>query len=68
VEDEKSAIRTRHEDFVKFMSLISFDSNPNSRTEAGRIFAELLSKKVLSMTALTQGYYFRNIVLLKMIV
>lgn len=55
MEDEKSAIRTRHEDFVKSMSLISFDSNPNSRTEAGRIFAELLSKKVLSMTALTQG-------------
>lgn len=56
MEDDKSAIRTRHEVFVKSMSLISFDSNPNSPTEAGRMFAELLSKNVLSMAAVTQGY------------
>lgn len=53
--DESSAIRTRHEDFVRSMSLITLDSTPNSRTEAGRLFSELLSKKVISMSAITQG-------------
>lgn len=60
-EDEKSTIRTRHEDFVRCMCLITLDSKPNSRTEAGRIFAELLSKNVLSMAAITQGYYLETL-------
>lgn len=55
VEDEKSLIRERHEDFVRIMSLIALDSKPNTRTVAGKMFVELLSKKVLTMTAITKG-------------
>ncbi|CAI6369891.1 unnamed protein product [Macrosiphum euphorbiae] len=55
-EDETSVIRTRHEEFVKSMTLITLDSCPNTRTTvAGNIFAELLSKKILSMEAITRG-------------
>jgi len=39
------------------MSLITLDNSPITRTTvAGKIFAELLSKKILSMEAITQGY------------
>lgn len=55
VEDKSSTIRERHEDFVKAMLLITLDCNPNSRTEAGKMFVELLSKKVLTMAAITKG-------------
>lgn len=65
VDDEKSAIRTRHNEFVKTISLIALDSKPNSRTEVGKLFAELLSAKnsknnepVLSISAITHGYCF----------
>ncbi|XP_008179446.1 eukaryotic translation initiation factor 4 gamma 3 isoform X2 [Acyrthosiphon pisum] len=55
-EDETSVIRTRHEEFVTSMSLITLDSSPITRTTvAGKIFAELLSKKILSMDAITRG-------------
>ncbi|XP_025411781.1 eukaryotic translation initiation factor 4 gamma 3-like isoform X3 [Sipha flava] len=55
-EDQKSVILTRHDEFVKSMVLITLESNPNSRTTiAGKIFAELLSKKILSMAVITQG-------------
>ncbi|XP_060849935.1 eukaryotic translation initiation factor 4 gamma 3-like isoform X2 [Rhopalosiphum padi] len=55
-EDESSVIRTRHEEFVTSMSLITLDNSPITRTTvAGKIFAELLSKKILSMEAITQG-------------
>ncbi|XP_050056621.1 eukaryotic translation initiation factor 4 gamma 3-like isoform X2 [Aphis gossypii] len=55
-EDQSSVIRTRHEEFVKSMSLITLDNSPITRTTvAGKIFAELLSKKILSMEAITQG-------------
>jgi len=38
------------------MSLITLDSSPITRTTvAGKIFAELLSKKILSMDAITRG-------------
>lgn len=55
MEDENSSIRERHEDFVKSMLLITLDSNLNSRTEAGKMFVELLSKKVLTIAAITKG-------------
>jgi translation initiation factor 4G len=43
------------------MVLITLESNPNSRTTiAGKIFAELLSKKILSMAVITQGYIKLN--------
>jgi len=49
-------IRTRHEEFVKLMSLITLDSNPITLTTvAGNIFAELLSKQILSVEAITKG-------------
>ncbi|XP_060872395.1 eukaryotic translation initiation factor 4 gamma 3-like [Metopolophium dirhodum] len=55
-EDETSVIRTRHEEFVTSMSLITLDSSPITRTTVtGKIFAELLSKKILSMDAITRG-------------
>ncbi|XP_060846853.1 uncharacterized protein LOC132926503 isoform X2 [Rhopalosiphum padi] len=55
-EDESSVIRTRHEEFVKSMSLVTLDNNPITRTTvAGKIFAELLSKNILSIEAITQG-------------
>ncbi|KAF0749869.1 eukaryotic translation initiation factor 4 gamma 3-like isoform X3, partial [Aphis craccivora] len=55
-EDQSSEIRTRHEEFVKSMSLITLDNSPITRTTiAGNIFAELLSKNILSMEAITQG-------------
>ncbi|CAH1732031.1 unnamed protein product [Aphis gossypii] len=55
-EDQSSVIRTRHEEFVKSMSLITLDNNPITQTTvAGKIFAELLSKNILSMEAITQG-------------
>lgn len=54
VEDEKSPIRTRHDEFVKLIILITLDENPNSRTDAGKMLAELLSKSVISMFAVTQ--------------
>ncbi|XP_016657227.2 LOW QUALITY PROTEIN: uncharacterized protein LOC100573442 [Acyrthosiphon pisum] len=56
-EDETSLIRTRHEEFVKSISLITLDrSSPITLTTvAGNIFAELLSKKILSMEAITRG-------------
>ncbi|XP_025201815.1 eukaryotic translation initiation factor 4 gamma 3-like isoform X2 [Melanaphis sacchari] len=55
-EDKSSVIRTRHEEFVKSMSLITLDNSPITRTTvAGKIFAELLSKKILSMEAVTHG-------------
>ncbi|XP_016661051.1 uncharacterized protein LOC100160940 isoform X2 [Acyrthosiphon pisum] len=55
-EDETSVIRTRHEEFVTSMSLITLDNSPITRTTvAGKIFAELLSKKILSMDAITRG-------------
>jgi len=45
-----------HEEFVKSMSLITLDSNPNTRTTVvGKMFAELLSKKILSMAAINKG-------------
>eukprot|EP00102_Acyrthosiphon_pisum_P024849 XP_016662059.1 PREDICTED: eukaryotic translation initiation factor 4 gamma 3-like isoform X2 [Acyrthosiphon pisum] len=54
--DESSVIRTMHEEFVKSMSLITLDNNPVIQTTVvGKIFAELLSKKILSMVAITQG-------------
>lgn len=63
VDDEKSLIRTRHNEFVKAVSLMTLDCKPNSRTEAGKLFAELLSAKnpktnepVLSISAITHGY------------
>jgi len=56
LEDETSVIRTRHEEFVKSVSLITLDSSPIIRTVvAGKMFAELLSKKILSMEAITRG-------------
>lgn len=55
MENEKSHIRTRHDEFVKSMLLCTLDSKPNSRTEAGKILAELLTKKVISMEAITHG-------------
>lgn len=65
IDDEESSIRTRHDEFVKTLSIITLDSTPNSRTEAGKLFAELLSNKnpknnepVLSISAITLGYYF----------
>ncbi|XP_029346394.1 uncharacterized protein LOC100574055 isoform X2 [Acyrthosiphon pisum] len=54
-EDESSVIRTRHKEFVKSMSLIILDCPITRTTVAGTIFAELLSKKILSMEAITQG-------------
>ncbi|XP_060844791.1 uncharacterized protein LOC132924468 isoform X2 [Rhopalosiphum padi] len=55
-EDESSVIRTRHEEFVKSMTLITLDNNPITQTTvAGKMFAELLSKNILSMEAITQG-------------
>lgn len=66
IKDEKSVIRTRHEDFVKSMTLLTMDSKSNSRTEVGKIFAELLSKKVISMDAFTRGYYLAILNLLKL--
>ncbi|XP_029341561.1 eukaryotic translation initiation factor 4 gamma 3-like [Acyrthosiphon pisum] len=55
-EDETSVIRTRHEEFVKLMSLITLDTNPITLTTvAGNIFAELLSKQLISVEAITQG-------------
>ncbi|XP_022171727.1 eukaryotic translation initiation factor 4 gamma 3-like isoform X2 [Myzus persicae] len=55
-EDQTSVIRTRHEEFVKSTSLITLDSSPITRTTvAGKIFAELLSKKILSMEAINRG-------------
>ncbi|XP_060846639.1 uncharacterized protein LOC132926310 [Rhopalosiphum padi] len=55
-EDESSVIRTRHEEFVKSMTLITLDNNPITRTTvAGKMFAELLSRNILSMEAITQG-------------
>ncbi|XP_016662697.2 eukaryotic translation initiation factor 4 gamma isoform X2 [Acyrthosiphon pisum] len=55
-EDETSVIRTRHEEFVTSISLITLDSSPITRTTiAGKIFAKLLSKKILSMVAITRG-------------
>ncbi|XP_060873665.1 uncharacterized protein LOC132947405 isoform X2 [Metopolophium dirhodum] len=55
-EDESSVIRTRHKEFVKSMSLIILDCPITRTTVAGTIFAELLSKKILSMEAITQGF------------
>eukprot|EP00102_Acyrthosiphon_pisum_P015172 XP_008185608.2 PREDICTED: LOW QUALITY PROTEIN: uncharacterized protein LOC103310131 [Acyrthosiphon pisum] len=53
--NESSVIHTKYEEFVKSMSLITLD-NPISRaTVAGKIFAELLTKKILPMTAINQG-------------
>jgi len=41
---------------VKSLSLITLDSNPVIQTTVvGKIFAELLSKKILSMGTITQG-------------
>jgi len=38
------------------MSLITLDNNPVIQTTVvGNIFAELLSKKILSMVAITRG-------------
>jgi len=38
------------------MSLVTLDNNPITRTTvAGKIFAELLSKNILSMEAITKG-------------
>ncbi|XP_050535904.1 eukaryotic translation initiation factor 4 gamma 3-like isoform X2 [Daktulosphaira vitifoliae] len=54
-DDEKSAIRTRHEEFVKYVSLMTFEFSSKFQTEAGKMFAELLTKNVLSMTAITRG-------------
>ncbi|CAI6363771.1 unnamed protein product [Macrosiphum euphorbiae] len=55
-EDKTSIICTRHEEFVTSMSIITLDSSPITRTlVAGNIFAELLSKKILSMDAITRG-------------
>ncbi|XP_050429511.1 eukaryotic translation initiation factor 4 gamma 3-like isoform X2 [Adelges cooleyi] len=54
-EDNNSTIRTRHEEFVKYMLLTTLEMSPKCQTEAGKMFAELLSKNVLSMVALTQG-------------
>jgi len=49
-------IRTRHKEFVKSMVLITLGSSPITQTTvAGNIFAELLSKKILSMKAVTRG-------------
>ncbi|XP_060858189.1 uncharacterized protein LOC132935607 [Metopolophium dirhodum] len=56
-EDETSVIRTRHEEFVKSLALITLDNSPITQTTvAGNIFAELLSKKILSMEAVTRGF------------
>ncbi|XP_060858112.1 uncharacterized protein LOC132935536 [Metopolophium dirhodum] len=55
-EDETSVIRTNHDEFVKSMSLITLDSNPTNRTTVvGKIFAKLLSKRILSKEAITRG-------------
>ncbi|KAL5235219.1 hypothetical protein ACI65C_002629 [Semiaphis heraclei] len=55
-EDGTSIIHTRHEEFVKSMSFITLDCSPITRTTVvGKIFAELLSKKILSMEAITRG-------------
>eukprot|EP00102_Acyrthosiphon_pisum_P026294 XP_016663504.1 PREDICTED: uncharacterized protein LOC100575412 isoform X2 [Acyrthosiphon pisum] len=54
-EDDSSIIFTRYEEFVKNMSLITLDSPIAQASVAGNIFAELLSKNILSMTAITQG-------------
>ncbi|KAL5233906.1 hypothetical protein ACI65C_001347 [Semiaphis heraclei] len=55
LEDESSVICTRHEEFVKSMLLITLDCPITRTTVAGKIFAELLSKNILSMIAITQG-------------
>jgi len=44
-----------HKEFVKSMLLIILDCPITQTTVAGTIFAELLSKKILSMVAITQG-------------
>ncbi|XP_060844929.1 uncharacterized protein LOC132924566 [Rhopalosiphum padi] len=55
-EDESSVFRSRHEEFVKSMLLVTLDNNPIIRTTvAGKIFAELLYKNILSMEAITKG-------------
>jgi len=47
-------IRTRHEEFVKSMSFITLKNiSITQSTVAGKIFAELLFKKILSMDAIT---------------
>lgn len=56
--EEKSVTRTRHDEFVKSMFLVTMDLKPNSRTDAGKILAELLSKKTISMAAVIKGYCF----------
>ncbi|KAL5233967.1 hypothetical protein ACI65C_001377 [Semiaphis heraclei] len=55
LEDESSVICTRHEEFVKSMLLITLDCPITRTTVAGKIFAELLSKNILSIIAITQG-------------
>ncbi|XP_029341597.1 uncharacterized protein LOC100570805 [Acyrthosiphon pisum] len=54
-EDDSSIIFTRYEEFVKSMSLITLDSPIDQASVAGNIFAELLSKNILSITTITQG-------------
>lgn len=55
VEDEKSAIRSRRQDFVTSTLLESMDSSSNARIETGKMFAELLTKNVLTITDITRG-------------
>jgi len=55
VEDKNSCIRTKHQQFVTSTLLIILNGSSNRRTEVGKMFDELLSKKVLSMTDITRG-------------
>ncbi|KAL4089885.1 hypothetical protein QTP88_024825 [Uroleucon formosanum] len=54
-EDKNSVICTRHEEFVTSMSLTALDNSPMAQTVTGKMFAELLSKKIISMDAITRG-------------
>ncbi|VVC28053.1 Hypothetical protein CINCED_3A023671 [Cinara cedri] len=60
-DDANSVIKTQHQEFVTAMIFTALDSSPNSRTEAGKIFAEVLSYKhkdydeVISVVDVTQG-------------
>jgi len=55
VEDKDSCIRTKNQQFVTSTSIVTLNGSSNSRTEAGKMFAELLSKKVLSLRDITRG-------------
>lgn len=54
-EDKKSRICTQHQQFVTYMTVVTFDSTSKRRTRVGKMIAELLAKKVLSVNAIIHG-------------